>query len=389
MGAGEARITRRALLGLPVLLGIGLVGCAAEAPTGTSVPTTAPPEPSLSPDPDEGAAPSPQLLLVSLARGAEIAIVDPARPDAEAVQRTIHVGAAPWGLGVHEPSGIAYAATAEGLAVVDLAAEKRTALVPYQRPAPSISSGEYRPGGLGLAVAPDGSRVYVAVTTGDGADTLEVFDTASGAFVGAAAVGSRPFDVLVAPDGSWAATVDHDGFTISVVAADTLQVTQHTVAPFGTEGGLASWEKPHYGAVDTDGTILLPYQGLVVARLDPVTGEVTTIPSTANSHSHGTALAGRLLLTVGTGAFGNATGEPNLSILDLDGGDERLVPLSPPHETVAVWRDAAGAEFAAVAGGNTRDAGWDGLTLVSLVDLSVRQIPVPGYPQVVVAFAAR
>ena len=196
-------------------------------------------------------------------------------------------------------------------------------------------------------------------------------------------------DVLVAPDGSWAATVDHDGCTISVVAADTLEVTQHTVAPFGTEGGLASWEKPHYGAVDTDGTILLPYQGLVVARLDPLTGEVTTIPSTANSHSHGTALAGRLLLTVGTGAFGNATGEPNLSILDLDGGEERVVPLSPPHETVAVWRDAAGAEFAAVAGGNTRDAGWDGLTLVSLAELSVRQIPVPGYPQVVVPFAAR
>ena len=390
MGNGDSRITRRTLLGLPVLLGIGLVGCAAEAPAGTPAPTTsAPPVPSTSLTPDQDSAAPAQLLLVSLARGAEIAIVAPALSDAEAVQRTIHVGAAPWGVGVHEPTGIAYVATAEGLAVVDLAAAERTALVPYQRPAPSISSGEYRPGGLGLAVAPDGSRVYVAVTTGDGADTLEVFDTASGAFVGAAAVGARPFDVLVAPDGSWAATVDHDGFTISVVAADTLEVTQHTVAPFGTEGGLASWEKPHYGAVDTDGTILLPYQGLVVARLDPLTGEVTTIPSTANSHSHGTALAGRLLLTVGTGAFGNATGEPNLSILDLDGGEERVVPLSPPHETVAVWRDAAGAEFAAVAGGNTRDAGWDGLTLVSLADLSVRQIPVPGYPQVVVPFAAR
>lgn len=393
IGGGRAsgsgtRITRRSLLGLPVLLGIGLVGCAAESPA-VAPPNVAPTGPSALPIPDEKPETERMHLLASLARGSEIAVIDPAMPNSEAVLRTIHVGAAPWGLGVHSETGIAYAATAEGLAVVDLAAGERTALVPYQRPAPTISSGEYRSGGLGLAVAPDGSRVYVAVTTGDGADTLEVFDTASGACIGEVPVGARPFDVLVAPDGAWAATIDHDGFTVSVVAASTLEVTQHTVAPFGTEGGLASWEKPHYGAVVADGTILLPYQGLVVARLDPITGEVTTTPSAANSHSHGTALAGSALLTVGTGAFGNASGEPNLSILDLSSGEERVVPLSPPHETVAVWRDADGAEYAAVAGGNTRDAGWDGLTLVSLADLSVRELPVPDHPQVVVPFAAR
>ncbi len=384
------------------MLGIALVGCAAEPeadPEPSATPRPSPsPEPAVTPDPE------PVLLLASLARAAEIAVIDPALPDEAAVVQTIHVGAAPWGVGVHAASGTAYAATAEGLAVVDLAAGSRTALVPYDRPAPRISSGEYRPGGLGLAVSPDGSRVYVAVTTGDGADTLEIYDAVPGGadgaggaggaegagsgatavFVGSVPVGARPFDVLVAPDGSWAATVDHDGFTISVVDAVSLDVVPHTVAPFGTEGGLASWEKPHYGAVDADGTILLPYQGLVVARLDPRTGAVTTVPSAANSHAHGTALAGRELLTVGTGAFGTATGEPNLSILNLDTGAERVVPLAPPHETVAVWRDAGGDAYAAVAGGNTRDAGWDGLTIVSLADLSVRALPVAGYPQVVV-----
>jgi hypothetical protein len=227
------------------------------------------------------------------------------------------------------------------------------------------------------------------VTTGDGSDVLEVFDTASGTFVGFAPVGLRPFDVLVAPDGAWAATVDHDSFTVTVVDAATLKATPHTVAPFGTDGGLASWEKPHYGAVDARGGILLPYQGLMVARLDPATGQVTTLKSSANSHSHGTALAGRRLLTVGTGTFGNASGDPNLSILDLDGGGEQIVPLTPPHETVTVWTDTAGAEYAAIGGGNTRGEGWDGITLVSLADLSKRAISVPGYPQVVVSFAAR
>lgn len=387
----SSRFTRRTALALPLVVVLALAGCAAEP--GSEKPA-APPRPEPEPEapaPEQGPDPA-SLLLVSLARGDAIAIVDPAQTDAERVVRQVTVGAAPWGVGVHGDTG--YAATAEGLAVVDLVRGERTALVPYLHPTNERATGEYRPGGLGLAVAPDGSRVYVAVTAGDGAYFLEVFDTDRAAFVGSAPVGLRPFDVLVAPDGAWAATVDHDSFTVSVVAADTLAVTQHEVAPFGTEGGLASWEKPHYGAVDSTagadhGSLLLPYQGEVVVRLDPLTGATREIASAANSHAHGTALAGRELLTVGTGSFGSATGVPNLSLLDVDTGVERVVPLNVPHETVAVWRDTAGREFAAVAGGNTRDAGWDGLTLVALDDLSVREIPLPGYPQAVVAFTTR
>lgn len=387
--AKRAQLSRRAALALPVLIAMGLAGCAAEQSQVT--PQTAP-KPAPVPAPEPADPPAAALLLVSLARGDEIAIVDPAQNATEQAARTITVGAAPWGVGVHGTTG--YAATAEGLAVVDLVQGVRTDLVPYLHPTSERATGEYRPGGLGLAVSPDGSRVYVAVTSGDGAFFLEAFDTADAKFIGSAPVGLRPFDVLVAPDGAWAATVDHDSFTVSVVAADTLAVTQHEVAPFGTEGGLASWEKPHYGAVDTTpganfGSILLPYQWEVVVRLDPLTGATSEIASAANSHAHGTTLAGRTLLTVGTGSFGSATGVANLSILDLDSGAEREVSLKVPHETVAVWRDASGREFAAVAGGNTRDAGWDGLTLVALDDLGVREIPLPGYPQAVVAFTTR
>lgn len=385
-------LTRRHLLAVPALIALGLVGCAPE-PQAALKPTPRPTpradsDPARDSSPGEAAEPA-MLLLASLAQSDEVAVIDPAQPEADAVRR-IRVGAAPWGVGVHTgANGVAtgYAATAEGLAIVDIAAGSRIALVPYEHPAPRIEQGEYRPGGLGLAVAPDGARVYVAVTSGDGA-VLEVIDTANRRVVGSVPVGLRPFDVLVAPDSSWAATVDHDSFTVTVVNAETLTATTHEVAPFGTEGGLASWEKPHYGAVDADGTILLPYQGQVVVRLDPRTGETSTMPSAANSHAHGTALAGKRLLTVGTGAFGNADGVPNLSILPLDGGKEGIVPLDVPHETVALWRDSEGAEYAAIAGGNTRGEGWDGITVLALDGHAIRKIPVPGYPQAIVAFPA-
>ncbi len=389
-----APISRRLLLALPAVAALGLAGCAPEPGAGAdraAAPDPAPPAETPEPPPE----PAPERLLVSLAQSDEIAVLDPALVGDPVVQR-IRVGAAPWGVAVHtDATGAttAFAATAEGLAIVDLAAGERRALVPYAHPAPSISAGEYRPGGLGLAVSPDGTRAYVAVSTGEGPAWLEEIDTEARTVLRSAAVGVRPFDVVIAPDGAWVATIDHDSFSVTVVDAETFAATAHTVAPFGVEGGLASWEKVHYGAVTPDGAILLPVQGLVVVRLDPLTGETTSLPSAANSHAHGAALAGERLLTVGTGAFGNADGGPNLSILDTSSGAERVIPLDVPHETVAVWRAENGAEYAAVAGGNTRGLGWDGVTLVPLAEDTtgagpVRGLPVAGAPQAIVAFPA-
>jgi len=390
MREASSIVTRRGVLALPVVAGLALAGCAPEP--GPVEPNRRSPEPSAPAPEPEGAPegdpmPARTLLLASLAKSDHVAVIDPALSGEKAVRR-VRVGAAPWGVGVDTARATGYAATSEGLAIVDLEALRRRRLVAYRHPTRRRERGEYRPGGLGLAVAPDGARVYVAVTDGGGAYFLEVYDVERERFVASVPVGLRPFDVVVDPEGRWAATIDHDAFTVTVVDAQTLKPVTHRVAPFGTTGGLASWEKPHYAAVDDDGTILLPYQGRLVARLDPRSGRFTTLKSRANSHAHGTARAGRRLLTVGTGAFGNASGKPNLSVLDLDTGRERVVPLDRPHETVAVWRDADGGEFAAIAGGNTRDEGWNGLTLVSLDGRSTRRIAVPGYPQALVAYTA-
>lgn len=368
-----------------------LTGCAPGAldPTpSTAAATSRAPRPSATPTPTP-APPTPQpVLLATLAASDGLAIVDP--DAASPVLDVVTVGRAPWGVGA--TAGTAFVATAEGLALVDLATRSRTALVPYLHaaqlaPPGSDRFGEYRDGGLGIAISPDGDRVYVAVHRCPERAWLEVFDVQAGAFTGSAGVGVRPFDVLADPDGEWVATIDHDSYTVSLVDLATLTVEQVEIAPFGNFG-FAGWEKPHYGALTRDGRIALPYQGLVTVLLDPETGTIERVEASANSHQHGTATApdGRLV-TVGTGPFGTATGATNVAFLDPVTGDEQVVPLERPHETAAIWQPDDGPWEAALAGGFTRDGWWDGLTLVDPVTGGIREMPLAGRPQHVIAAA--
>lgn len=376
---------------MAVAVGALLAGCApgslAPGPTPTAASdASASPRTTPTPTPSPAASPAP-VLLVTLAASDGLAIVD---PDAAApVLDVVTVGRAPWG--VAATAETAFVATAEGLAVVDLAAGTRSALVPYlHQPdldrAGADRFGEYRDGGLGIAVSPDGAHVYVAVHRWPDPAWLEVFDVRSGTFTGSADVGIRPFDVLADPDGAWVASIDHDTATVSLVDPVSLAVRQVEIAPFGNFG-LAGWEKPHYAAITADGRIALPFQGLVTVLLDPATGATERVETTANSHQHGTTAApdGRLV-SVGTGAFGTATGGTNVAFLDLPSGDELVVPLERPHETVAVWQPGADGPWeAALAGGFTRDGWWNGLTLVDPATGSIREVALEGRPQHVIA----
>ncbi|WGD38161.1 hypothetical protein [Lysinibacter sp. HNR] len=383
---------------------IVLTACAAESPLTPQKITQAPPEPPVltADDPVEEIVEEPRYLLGTLSFSDSLAIMDPSIREGSAIVESIVVGEAPWGVVTHvERSSreegqntsetasnvFAYVATAEGLAVVDLQQKTRTALVAYQNQPRSIDYGEYRQGGLGLAVSPSGDRVYVAVNKGGSTSALEVFDTASESFVGSVDVGLRPFDVLIAPDGSQVYTIDHDTFTVTVVDAASLATRAIEVAPFGTVGGLGSWEKPHYGVVDADGKIMLPYQGQALAILDPVTGKFTTERMTSNTHQHGVALTPdqALMLVVGTGEFGSATAGPSLTVRSMADGSERVVPLTKLHETVTAWTNpVTGTRTAVLGGGYTRAGSWDGATVVELDSLETYEISVPGRPQVVI-----
>ncbi|MEU0401609.1 hypothetical protein ABZ318_15465 [Streptomyces sp. NPDC006197] len=317
---------------------------------------------------------APGTLLVTDFGSDTVTFVDPAR----GATGSVEVGTAPYGLAVGE-DGRAWVATAEGVAVVDTASRERLALIPYRTDTGPVTTGEYRGGGMGIALAPDGRRAYVGVNVPGGNGTLEVIDTAALKVTDTVPVGRRPFDVDVSRDGAEVYATDHDSFDVTVVTARTLEPRRIEVAPYGTEGGLGSWLKPHYTAVrPSDGKLLLPFEGERLAVVDPRTGRTTIEPMTANTHQHGaTVTADGTLLAVGTGPIDpDADRGPSLTVRTPD-GSERVHPLEGPHESVAVSRDG---RTAYVTGGFTRDGYWDGLTVVDLGTGDTRRLPAGSRP---------
>lgn len=376
----------RALL-LPALAAAALLaGCspAATSPGGGSpaaVSPTAGPAGSGIPGATgpSGSAPAPTgataaTLLVADFDADTVTFVDPDR----GATGSVRVGLAPYGLAVG-PDGRAWVATAEGVAVVDTRTRTRLALVPYRTATGRPTTGEYRGGGMGIALAPDGRRAYVGVNVPGGNGFLEVLDTERLQVTAAVPVGRRPFDVDVSPDGGEVYATGHDSFDVTAVATDSLRTRRFEVAPYGTEGGLGSWLKPHYAAVrPSDGRLLLPFEGERLVVLDPRTGASAVEPMTGNTHQHGTAVTpdGRLLV-VGTGPIDPATDAgPSLTVRSPD-GRERVVPLDGPHEDVTVSRDG---HTAYVTGGFTREGHWNGITVVDLDTGTTRRLPAGTRP---------
>ncbi|MFI8823417.1 hypothetical protein [Streptomyces sp. NPDC053431] len=353
-----------------------LAGCAQAAgdparsaesrPVTASAPATAVPAPT-------GSTPEGTLLVADFGSDT-VTFVDPARGPFASVE----VGTAPYGL-VVGADGRAWVATAEGVAVVDTKTRTRLALVPYRTRTGPVTTGEYRGGGMGIALSPEGRRVYVGVNVPGGNGTLEVIDTATLRVTDRASVGRRPFDVDVSRDGSEVYATNHDSFDVTVVRADSLRTRRIEVAPYATEGGLGSWLKPHYTAVSpADGRLLLPFEGERLVVVDPRTGRQEIRPMTADTHQHGvTVTPDGTLLTVGTGPIDPDTDRgPSLTVRRPD-GSERVIPLDGPHEDVAVSADG---RTAYVTGGFTRDGFWDGLTVVDLADGSTHRLPAGSRP---------
>jgi YVTN family beta-propeller protein len=313
-------------------------------------------------------------LLVTNAAARHVSFVEPTSGAIEQVE----VGPAPWGLAL-APNDLAYVATAEGVAVVDIRQRERVARISYRAEIGPPAFGEYHAGGMGIAAAPDGGRVYVGVFLPDQSGQLEVIDTAQRAVIASVPISARPFQVIVSGDGREVYTIDHDTFTVTAVDTTTYTTWTLPVEPLGN-GGWGSWDKPHYAALRADGHLLLPFQGRTLVDLDLASGKAVALPMQANTHQHGVTLSpdGQRLLIVGTGPAGDAHGAPRLTILDLTRMVQEHISLSRPHEQAVLSPDGC---LAYVTGGHTfANGGWDGLSVVDLQQHTVTEIPVPDRP---------
>ncbi|MER6996688.1 YncE family protein [Streptomyces sp. NPDC000410] len=366
-----------------------LTGCAPGGGDPAASPRAAAPSTSAS-APASGARPSApgasggpartvEGTLVASDFGADtVTFVDPSRRGEAAGPASVEVGTAPYGIALGA-DGRAWVATAEGVAVVDTRSRERTALIPYATDTGPVTTGEYRGGGMGIALSPDGRFVYVGVNVPGGNGTLEVIDTRRDRVVRSVPVGRRPFDVDVSRDGRHVYATNHDSFDVTVVGTGDWGTRRIEVAPYGTEGGLGSWLKPHYTAVrPSDGALLLPFEGERLAVVDPETGRVRIETMTANTHQHGATVTGDgTLYVVGTGPIDpSEDAGPSLTVRAPD-GDERVIPLDGPHEDVAVSADG---RTAYVSGGFTRDGYWNGLSVVDIATGDVTRLPVGERP---------
>jgi DNA-binding beta-propeller fold protein YncE len=310
------------------------------------------------------------VLLVSQFKGHHLAYVDPQK----GVIARVKVGRAPYGVAISQ-DGHAYVATAEGVAVVNNRSRLRTALIPYQSSLSGAQWGEYRQGGMGIAVSSDGKTVAVGVNRGHRAGQLEIISTQSQTVTASVPIGIRPFQVLFSNDGHEIYSIDHDSYSVTAHNLNDRSVRVFDVAPLGY-GGFA---KPHYAALNAEGHLLLPIQGHTLIQLNPKTGEQIQVPLSAQTHQHGVALSkdASTLFIVGTGPAGEVSGAAVLTRINLRDGRETHLPLHGDHEQIVLSDDG---KIAYLTGGNSFTGGWNGISVIDLTHNKIQTIQVDEQP---------
>ena len=111
----------------------------------------------------------------------------------------VELSPSPWGATVTADRR-AYISSAQGLTIVDAGDLTVLGKVPYRTLIEIAGYGEYRSGGMGIKVNPDGATVAVGIHLNGSNGLVELYDVAAGTFVATIPLGVRPFDVVASPD---------------------------------------------------------------------------------------------------------------------------------------------------------------------------------------------
>ncbi len=157
-----------------------------------------------------------------------VSVIDTATD--EVVGEPIAVGSGPGGIAITPDGGRVYVANrlSGTVSVIDTATDE----VVGEPIAVGLGS---KP--RGVAVTPDGKRVYVVA---EGLDTVQVIDTATDEVVGEPiAVGSEPFGIAITPDGTRAYVTDSGSESVSVIDTATDEVVGEPIAVGASPWGIA------------------------------------------------------------------------------------------------------------------------------------------------------
>jgi YVTN family beta-propeller protein len=160
--------------------------------------------------------------------------------ESNAVSSTIPVGTGPVGVAVKPDGSKVYVAIngSNTVSVIDTASNAVSSTIP-------VGTGP-----VGVAVTPDGSKAYVAI---NGSNTVSVIDTTSNA-VSTIPVGTGPVGVAVTPDGSKVYVAINGSNTVSVI--DTTSNAVSSTIPVGTGPvGVAVYGGKVYVANESSNTV--------------------------------------------------------------------------------------------------------------------------------------
>jgi len=214
---------------------------------------------------------------------------------------TIPVGSRPWGVAIAPDGSRVYVVNANDGSVSVIDAESNTVTR-------SIRVGSEP---LGVAVTPDGSRVYV---TNRGSNSVSVIDAVSNTVTGTIPVSSRPRGVAVTPDGSRVYVTNRGSNSVSVIDAVSNTVTD--TIPVGSE--------PFGIAVAPDSSrIYVANEG---------SGSVSVIDAVSNTVSNTIPDAGEVPWLVALAPDGNTiyvTGMLGRSVLVIDAVSNTVIDTIP------------------------------------------------------------